>query len=177
MVWSGLLGMGIVVTYSPVKTNEQHNSGASGVFLKTSLSQVPHVLREPKGGVDNSFAAPGVSVLLFPSCGSSPDYSMCRLKVAGGDWLLFLFRYHLPYACSCPTLFPVFGQGLSDQASQSRAKGQWLGYDRVIFSTLCITFPIYKWKTKACLMCRQLDNMVQVCKVHGDLWMQILNYS
>lgn len=52
-----------------------------------------------------------------------------------------------------------------------------LGYNIVIFSTLCIIFPIYKWNTKACLMCRQLDNMVKVCKVHRNLWMQILNYS
>lgn len=41
-----------------VKTKEQHKSGADGVFLKTVFSQVPYVLGEPMGGVDNSFAAP-----------------------------------------------------------------------------------------------------------------------
>lgn len=65
IVWSGLLGTGVIVTYSPLKTKEQHNSEASGVFLKTSLSQVPHVLGVPKDGVDNSFAAPGVGVPLM----------------------------------------------------------------------------------------------------------------
>lgn len=58
------MGRGII-TYGAVKTKEQHNSWARVVFLKTSLSQVPHVLGEPKAGMDNSFAVAGVGVLLF----------------------------------------------------------------------------------------------------------------
>lgn len=66
------MGTGIIVTYSPLKTKEQHNSGPSGVFLKTSLSQVPRVLGELKGGVDNCFAAPVVSVPLAVAAQITP---------------------------------------------------------------------------------------------------------
>lgn len=113
-------------------------------------------------------------------CGCSPNYSVCRLKVVSGDWLLFFLGYHLSYACSDPTLFPVWSkvEWISElKMSQGYIITKQLGYNIVIFSTLCIIFPIYKWNTKACLMCRQLDNMVKVCKVHRNLWMQILNYS
>lgn len=73
-----------IVSYGAVKTKEQHSSGASVVFLKTSLSQVPHVLGEPKAGMDNSFALPGVGVLLFLLMCFQPKFLHVYAK--GSQW-------------------------------------------------------------------------------------------